>query len=182
MTLAQGAAPEATATREAELAELDDLRTRAAETPEPAVCTPAATATPEPTPTPVPPVPAGQSLPYGEDWTVTATGIGTSATVETIPATGIFAVVTLTVTNEASVALRFPADDFELVDDVGRISAPALTVTAIANRALPEELRPGTPANLVLVFDVAADVGSTFVLQSRTVPTFRVQLGQELRG
>ena len=182
-TSAQGAAPEATATREAELAELDDLRTRAAQTPEPAVCTPAATATPEPTPTPVPPVAAGQPLPYGEDWIVTATGIALMPTISTETATGIFAQVNLTITNNASETRRFRLIDLRLVDDRGRVFEAVSVATAIVGGSGGEpRIPPSLPTETAVVFDVTTDVGSSFILESKVDPMFRVQLERAQLG
>ncbi len=183
---------EATATREAELAELERLRTQVAQTPPAVVCTPAPTATATPTPAPtatptsVPPVAAGEPVPYGDDWTVTVTGLGLSPNIGDQVATGVFATVELTVRNEGTQTAAFPFDQLVLLDSAGRTFQVSVTGSVAARLRGPAgwgtPFDPGIPADAVVVFDVAAASEGPFVLESTTDPTFRVEVSQERSG
>ena len=184
---------EATATREAELEELERLRAQVAGSPVAIVCTPAPTATATPTPAPtatptlVPPVASGEPVPYAGDWTLTATGVALQATVGGQTATGVFAAVELTILNDGSVQQPFPFAELRLLDSEGRTFQPAVAATVDA--ALEAGVggwyfpfAPGIPADVVVVFDVAADAEGPFILQSTQNPTFRVEVSQERSG
>src|SRR5262245_30454897 len=95
---AQEVAPDATATRAAELQELADLRTRVASL-EAACAEAACAAAGTPVVTPVPPLPMGQTVPYPGDWSVTVTGATLRPSVEDLPGQGPFVQVEVEVTN-----------------------------------------------------------------------------------
>ena len=183
----------ATATRAAELEELERLRAQVAGSPVPVVCTPAPTATTTPTPaptatpTPVPPVAAGQPVTYADDWTVTVTGLDLRPAIRNQTATGIFAVVELTIVNEGTARRSIPIDEFVLVDNEGRTFTPSVAATVEASLAggvsgWNAPAAPGIPTDAVVVFDVAVDAGEGFILQSTEDPTFRVQVSRERSG
>ena len=181
-----------TATREAEIEELERLQAQAAGSPVPVVCTPAPTATTTPTPaptatpTPVPPVAAGTPVSYGDSWTVTVMGLGLSPNIGRQVATGVFATVELRVRNEGTQTSAFPFDEFVLVDSSGRTFNVSVSGSVEARLRGPAGwgtgFDPGIPADAVVVFDVATDAGESFILQSTEDPTFRVQVSRERSG
>ncbi|MDP9369999.1 MAG: DUF4352 domain-containing protein [Chloroflexota bacterium] len=184
---------DATATREAELEELERLRAQVAGSPVAVVCTPAATATATPTPaptaspTPVPPVAAGEPVPYAEDWTVTVTGLSLQPTIRTQTATGVFAAVDLMILNEGTAQRPIPLNEFVLVDNEGRTFTPSVAATVDASLAggvsgWNAPVAPGIATDAVVVFDVAPDAEGPFILQSTEDPTFRVEVSQERSG
>jgi hypothetical protein len=188
--------PEASAITEDELAELERLRTQVAQTPVGVVCTPppsptnttvpSPTPTPSPTatPTPVPPAAMDEPLPYPENWTIAVTGIASATNIgDNIP-DGIFMIVSLTVTNNEATERFFPYGDFVLVDDQGR---PFVEDVFLASRVpidqpINFQFPPSLPLDTAIVFDVATDVGTSFILESTADPTFRVKADIEMRG
>jgi hypothetical protein len=177
--------PEATATREAELEELERLRTQVAQA-ETVCAEPTNTVTPSPTitPTPVPPVAAGQPLPYGENWTVEVLELSSATLVDEETPEGVFIVVTMTITNNEATERLFPFEEFVLVDEQGRpfvidVRATILHPGGVGTR---HRFLPSLPTDTAIVFDVAEDAGTTFILESTADPTFRVQLSLEMRG
>lgn len=171
---------DATATRAAELAELHALETQVSEG---LVCTPAATATASPTATQVPAAQTGVPLHYRGVWTITVLGITPiPGTAEPRPA-GKLMQVNLVVSHSESSTQIIPYTDFLLVDSAGRFSV----VDQGINRAyLGNEwlfgIPPGVTENRAFIFDVAADAGDSFVLESKADPTFRVAMTVEARG
>jgi hypothetical protein len=191
VTAADTDGPVATATRRAELTELAELRTevavlktQVAQIPP----TPTATATPSPTPTPtlVPPAPLNQALPYQDDWTVTVIAVTKTTTVtgynQSATAEGVYIVVNLTATNNTRDGQRFPFRDLILVDDRGRVFELALYESIMVSGNWSAAFPPSIPTDTAIVFDVTPDIGDRFILESRTDPTFRVQLEVVLRG
>ena len=174
------ATPDATATREAELEELHALQTQVAQ---PLVCTPAPTSTPSPTATPVPPSQTGMPVAYGAIWTITVLGISPAMTPPDSKVTGKLMQVNLTASHNAPVGQLPPLTELRLVDSSGRFS--------VANTALNQaafgvgwglKISPGVTENLSVVFDVAADAGDSFILESNADPMFRVAMTVEQRG
>jgi hypothetical protein len=149
------------------------------------VCTPApqATATvpptPTATPTPEPPAMAGQPVPYGEDWTITVTALYLTPTVGSFTAEGIFAVVAMTITNDGLRERNFRFAELRIQDAAGREYRPA---SAYTGTAWTMRFAPGIPADVTIAFDVAADTGEWFIVQSRTDPSFRVRVEQSQLG
>jgi hypothetical protein len=174
--------PDATATRQAELDELNQLRTQVAQT---VVCVqPTATETPLPTatPTPVPPVAMGQPLTYAGDWTVVVTGVVVAPSAGSTP-NGKLIQVNVTVTNNGDSGRKFPFDHWHLVDAGGRVFTIADTATTqLYGPSWYLGIDPSVPADFHIVFDVAADAGSAFVLESDDDPTFRVAVQLQLLG
>jgi hypothetical protein len=95
-------------------------------------CTPVATSTPEPSPTPtpsptvVPPAAVGQSLTYAGEWTVVVMDVALTSTFSDLtPEAGVFAKVSLTMTNNTGDRMRFPYDDLVLLDGNGSTFFPS---------------------------------------------------------
>jgi hypothetical protein len=172
--------PAATATRAAELDELSRLRTQVAQPPP--ICTPAATATPTATPTPVPPVAAGQPVPYADDWTLTVRDATTAEEFGGMQAVGRFVRIDLTIVNGGPEGRRFPFGDLALLAGDGRVFEPSSDATIRAGTSWLMSFPPSLPTEAAVVFDVADDVGESFVLQSRDDPTFRVAVALVQRG
>ncbi len=176
----------ATATRAAELMELERLRTQVAQTPPAVICTPAATATPTPTPTPVPPAAMNTPLPFADDWTVMVTSVVKTAMVsgfnQSATAKGVYVQVNLLITNNARDRRTFPFGDLILVDTQGRVFEPALMASIIAGGTWSFFFPTSDPTASAVIFDVPADAGDIFVLESRKDPAFRVRLDVQLRG
>ncbi len=174
---ARATEPDATATRMAELRELDNLRTKVAQ---PVICTPAPsptpteTPTPSPTPTPVPPAAMGQELAYAGNWTVVVNGFTAAPGGKASPGTKLVQ-VHATVTNLGSEPRRFRFDDWRLVDAHGRVFLLSVTATSdLYGPGFVANLAPSLPQQLTLVFEVAVDAGPGFILESSADPTFRV--------
>lgn len=183
---ADPASPEATATRAAELAELDALRTKVAQ---PEVCTPAATETPtatpspEPTATQVPAVAAGTAIAYGTDWKITIHSIQTIAAPDGIKVNGQLVKVTLTLENVSNAPHAAPFGEWRLVDAAGNRYKASTTATERAGtHGFGVPIDAHATEDRALVFDIAVDAGTSFVLESTKDPTFRVQLAFEARG
>jgi hypothetical protein len=169
----------ATATREAELTELSDLRTQIAGG---LVCTPAATATATATPTRVPQVAAGAPIPYGEDWTVTVKDVTLRPTFGSSTAKGIYVQVNITAVNNTAKPQGFPYDDLVLRDASGRAFLPALDVKVQNEGEYYMVYPPSIPTDGFIVFDAPADAKGPFILESTTDPTFRVIVEEAARG
>jgi Domain of unknown function (DUF4352) len=172
--------PGATATRDAELQELEQLRTQVAQAATPCAQTP----TPAATSTPAPPAAQGQPLPYGHNWTVEVTGAASSSNVGDYFPDGVFMLVNLNITNNDSAKRFFKYSDLRLVDDQGRIF---ISDTLVSSRmpidhSISSRFDPSLPTDTVVVFDVATDAGQSFILESTADPTFREQVNLEMRG
>jgi hypothetical protein len=170
--------PDATATRTAELAELEQLRTQVA-----AQATACADDDPSPTPTQVPAGEMGNAYPYGDAWTVIVIDAvpvpGTNAT----QPNGAFLRVNLTLTNSGRENKIFPFHELVLVDNQQR----SFAISADAARQLIAQdwdffVEPSQPTAKSVIFDVAPDAGTTFVLESTTNPAFRVNVAIAQRG
>ena len=165
-----------TATREAELEELADLRTQVAQKP---VCTPAA----DVTPTEVPAAPTGTPLPYRDIWTITVHGIAPMPGSDAVKPSGQFMQVNLAVSHSSTKSEIFPFADFVLRDNSGRVAVIDQTINRqIFGNAWLLGVLPGATEERSLVFDVPADAGSSFTLESQVDPTFRVAMTVEQRG
>jgi hypothetical protein len=171
---------DATATREAELQELEQLRTQVAELATTCAETPTATATP----TPAPPTAQGVPVPYGENWTIVVTSASTALHVGDQTPVGTFVLVNLTITNNESTVRFFDYGNFRLVDDQGRVYVDDVSIASHAETDHPINFQfdPNIPTETVDVFDVAVDAGTQFILESTADPTFRVQVSLEMRG
>jgi hypothetical protein len=89
----------------------------------------------------------------------------------------MFAVVGMNVRNDASAERSFDFWSLRLVDASGRVFEPAIAATVVANTSHPYTgFDPGIPRDVALVFDVAADTGERFILESTADPTFRVEV------
>jgi hypothetical protein len=177
---ASAATPDATATRAAELDELHALQTQVANPP---VCTPAATSTPEPTPTQVPPAQTGQPLAYMEIWTITVLGISPTVNPDGVTPAGKLMQVSLTASHTDATAKLPPVLDFRLVDSKGRFSVVDIALNQSKfGSDWGLSVNPGVTATIPMVFDVAADAGDSFILESKADPTFRVAMTVEQRG
>ena len=179
----------ATATRQAELEELRALQTQVAE---PIQCTPAPTEPPAPTETPIPPTPtatvvpataSGEPTPYGEEWIVTVLGIAhVPAAGEHLPE-GQFIRVNVTIQNLTNDALAPPFTDWMLVTTRGQAyDVDLLASNDIAGVGWGLNVGAGETADRALVFDVPADAGTSFVLESRREPSFRVSVALQSFG
>jgi hypothetical protein len=185
--IAADPAAEATATRSAELTELNDLRTKVAQ---PAACTPAPTSTPtssptpSPTPTLVPPVPAGQEARDANGWAVTVLSIQSVPSPDGIDVTGKLMQINLTIENTSDSPQLPPFNHWRLVDQAGnRYSVDGDATTALASPAWLLSIGAHKVEERVLVFDVASDAGTTFVLENEQDPTFRIEVSVvESRG
>jgi hypothetical protein len=174
--------PDPTATREAELAELHALQTEVAQ---PKVCTPAPTETPVPTATPteVPLAATGVPLSYLGVWTITVVGISPAPIINDAKPAGKFMQVNLTLAHSARDAQFISVADFLLTDSQGRFAAPlAVSSPAMVDQGWQYAVDPGVTRNRAIIFDVAADAGDSFILESKADPTFRVAMTVEQRG
>jgi hypothetical protein len=176
-------AADATATREAELKELDDLRTQVANPP---VCTPAPTETgisATATATEVPLAQTGVPLPYLDIWTITVLGIAPTPGSPEAQPQGQFMQVNLTVSHSSRKPETLLLPRFVLADGSGRFSSIDIAVNQkIFGPFWGLSLESGVTENRSMIFDVAADAGSSFILESNADPTFRVALTVEQRG
>ena len=180
--VAQNDGTAATATRQAELTELAALQTRVASPQPPVVCSPAVTPTALPSPTTVPPAPAGQALPYGDNWTVT---VGDAAVVR--PTTGDaplgqFLRVNFTIVNGGTTQRAFTFQDLVLVDETGRIFLVSFNASTLISPSWYFPMPPSLPTEIGVVYDIAADAQGPYIIESKTDPTFRVAVAQEERG
>jgi hypothetical protein len=171
---------DATSTREAELMELEQLRTQVAQ--QATAC--AETPTPTATPTPAPPTAQGVPVPYIGNWTVVVTSASTALNVADSFPEGTYVLVNLTITNNDATVRFFEYDDLTLLDDQGRVFVSELVVSSHVpvDHPINFQFDPSLPTETVVVFDVAEDVGTTFILESTADPTFRVQVSLEMRG
>jgi hypothetical protein len=175
---------DATATREAELVELNDLRTKVAM---PVVCTPAASPTPsptlEPTATLVPAVQVGQEVAYGDALAVTATSIEGAAGTNDVTPNGKYVRVNFDIRNDTDSGQVPPFNEWRLVDSEGNRYAVDFTASAvIVGPQWGSVVSANQTESRGIVFDVAADAGDTFVLESETQPGFRIELTMVVRG
>jgi len=168
--------PDPTATREAELKELHDWQTQVAK---PVVCTPAST----PTPTEVPIATMGAPVPYQSVWTITVLAITPSPAITAIPPKGKYMQVNLTASHSEAQGKLLYLTDFVLRDSQDRFSAADQNInTEIFGGLWLPGVEPGQTADAAIIFDVAADAGDAFVLESRSDPGFRVAVTVEQRG
>jgi hypothetical protein len=169
----------ATATRQAELTEISDLRTQVAKG---SVCTPVATPTATATPTPVPPIAAGAPMPYSDNWTVTVVDVSMMPTVRDAKAPGLFAKVSIIAVNNTSDDKRFPYDTFVLRDSTGRVFRTSQAANGQDISNWYARFQPSVPQGGYVYFDVATDAKGPFILESTTDPTFRVIVEEAARG
>lgn len=184
----------ATATRTAEQVELEQLRNLISGSPVAIACTqlatetaepsPTATLTPSvtPTPTPVPPRPAGTPIEYPGDWVVIVDDITLMPTFRDEVAEGIFAQVSLTVTNNTSDPRRFPYKELVLLDAQGRPFITPIRVISGGGSGWHQPFPPSLPTPGMIIFDIATDSTGPFILESTVDPTFRVEVSLQNRG
>lgn len=177
---------DATATRTAELLELDDLRTKVAI---PVVCTPAASPTPSPTVEPtatatlVPAVPAGREVAHGEALAVTATSIESAGGTNDMTPSGKYVRVNVDIRNLAASGQVPPYNEWRLVDTAGNRYGVDFTASALmVGPQWGSVIAANATESRGVIFDVAADAGETFVLESETQPGFRIELTIVVRG
>jgi hypothetical protein len=152
----------------------------------PPVCTPAPTETPVPptaTATDVPLARSGQPLSYLELWTITVLDIAPTPGSDEVQPAGQFMQVNLTIAHGSRQAETLVFTDFILIDSSGRFA----TVQVSTNQQLLGPtwglgLEPGVTEMRSMIFDVAADAGDAFILESNADPGFRVALEIEERG
>ncbi|MFL5758353.1 MAG: hypothetical protein ACJ789_01365 [Thermomicrobiales bacterium] len=171
--------PDATATRTAELAELERLRTQVAQ--QPTAC--ANNLTPAVTPTLVPPAEMGQPHPYGDAWTLVVRDAEPAVPRGDTMPSGVFLQVNLTLTNNTQKSKVMLFADLVLVDGQGR----AYLFAEQASRSILGDtyqfiIEPSLSVDTAIIFDVAPDAGTSFVLQSAKDPTFRVKVEVIQRG
>lgn len=172
-----------TQTREAELAELNALRTQVAGAD---ICTPPAVATPlsaTATATPVPPTAVGVTIPYAGQFDITVLGIAPLPASGALESQGQLLQVNLTVINTTRSADLPPFSSWLLIDASGQ----AYQVDQDASKEIGGvgwnlHVEPGELASRSVVFDVLPHAGTLFTLESRDEPTFRVALAIESRG
>ena len=174
-------AAQATATRDAELAEIAALQAEVA-----ALQTQAAEQCAEPTPTveptPVPPSPVGQPVALADGWTVTVLGASSRPTVEEVTAQGTFVEVVVTISNNEGATRAFPFLDLNLVDAQGRAYALDTRATTWRDGTWGVLIGPSMPEQRYLIFDVLPDAGDAFILESQIDPTFRAAVSLTPRG
>lgn len=98
------------------------------------------------------------------------------------PATGIYAQVSLTITNNTSAARPFPYEELVLRDEHGRIFIPAQDVRTLNEAGWYSPFPPSLPTDGFTVFDVAMDAKGPFVIESTVDPAFRIQVLVEIPG
>jgi hypothetical protein len=176
---ASAAEPDATATRTAELAELDQLRTQVAM--QATAC--ADDSQPTATPTQVPAGEMGQEHPYADGWTVIVIDAVSVPSTDAAKPTGAFLQVNLKLTNNGRENEIFPFNELVLVDSQQR----SYTISTSASRELIAQdwdffVEPSKPTVKPVIFDVAPDAGTSFVLESTSDPAFRVKVEIVQRG
>jgi hypothetical protein len=169
---------DATATRAAELEELEQLRTQVAEQ-----ATACADEQPSPTPTQVPAGETGQEYPYGDGWTIIVIDAVPVPGTDIVKPSGAFLQVNLTLTNNGRENEIFPFHELVLIDSQQRSYA----ISTEASRELVAQdwdffVEPSQPTAKSVIFDVAPDAGTSFVLESTKDPAFRVKVELVQRG
>jgi hypothetical protein len=169
--------PDATATRSAEVAELDALRTQVAQQPS------ACPETPVVTPTLVPAGEMDQPYSYTDAWTVIVHDAQPVTAPAEVKPNGALLRVNLTLANNGSKRELFPFLDLVLVDSQNRTFLVSLGGSnAIIGADWNFFIDPSIPVDKSVIFDVATDAGTSFVLQSTSEPTFRVNVEVVQRG
>lgn len=176
-----GTAAQATATREAELREIEALETELSAL-QTKVAEPCLPPTPTVVPTPSAPAPSGQPVTHADDWTIVVFGAAARSSVAELRPTGAFIEVSLVVTNGGIAARTMPLVDLVLEDIQGRQFPVDTLATTRLDALWQTQVDPGQPREVRLIFDVAVDSGQPFVLQSATDPGFRVEVGSMTRG
>jgi hypothetical protein len=177
---------DATAVREAELAELNDLQTVVAQ---PAYCTPvpipSPTSTPEPTATAtiVPAHGTGSEVVDVSGLGITVLSIQPVTTPEGVDASGRLMRVNVSISNPTDSPLQPPFVKWRLVDAAGNRYAVHLNATGtIAGPTWAVAICAHETDERSVVFDVAPDAGTSFVLENNDDPNFRIEVVMESRG
>jgi hypothetical protein len=183
---AADATPDATAVREAELVELNDLRTQVSQ---PGYCTlmptPSPTSTPEPTATAtiVPAQVSGTEVVDSSGLGITVLSIQPVTTPEGIEASGRLMRVNVSFSNPTDSPIQPPFVTWRLVDAAGNRYAVHLIATgAIAGPTWAVAIGAHENDERSVVFDVAPDAGTSFVLENNDDPNFRIEVVIESRG
>ena len=181
--------PDADATHSAELSELNELRTKVAQT---VVCipptstpspTPTETPTPSPTATLVPAQPMGTDIPYGKNLILNVVGAATVRTPDGIEVEGQLLQVSVEFGNATDVSRQLPFDEFRLIDGNGnRYKIDFDTSTEILGLSWNLYLEANQTEERSLFFDIPLDAGTQFVLVSTERPEFRIEIILEVRG
>lgn len=177
---------DATATRTAELAELNELRTKVAE---PVVCTPPPTATPTstptvlPTPTVVPPVQVGTAIADKSGLVFTFLGVQPAPPPADADVAGQLLRVRFSVANPTDKPILLPFVGWRLVaPDGARYGVDIELTPVLEGVAWASPIGANQTEERSVVFVVPADAGTVFVLENEEDPTFRVELRIESRG
>jgi len=179
---AQGSNPAATATRTAEVAELERLRRTVAGT---VAGTPIAECPPlaaSPVATPVAPAVAGQPLPYDEGWTVTVVAASDQAPTAGQSDLGRTVRVDVVVVNALPDARQFPFPDWILIDRDGRRYGFSIVGSSNLGSGWARRVEPTLPVEIAIAFEVLPDTAGPFVIESDAEPTFRVAVELAQRG
>lgn len=149
--------------------------------------TPAVACLPSPAASPVAlatPAVTGESLSYGDGWTIEVTDATKLPAIRDYAAEGVFVAVALRITNDTASGRFFPFDQLILLDEQERpFIVNGFITNQYANSAgIHHTFPPSLPTGTAVVFDVREDVGDSFVLQSTADPTFRVRIDLALRG
>ena len=147
------------------------------------MCSTATPGQPTATATQVPPSGTGVPLSYAGIWTITVVGIVPIPGTDAVHPQGQFMQVTMTVSHSTDSSQLVPYTDFQLEDGAGRLSYVDQTInrTVLGNDWLLG-VPPGTSQDRSLIFDVGTDATAPFLLESKSDPTFRVQMMIEQRG
>lgn len=177
MAMAQDATPDATATRQAELDELDALRTQVAATPD------CAEPTPSPTPTEVPPVPAGTEIAISQALNITVKSIAPAMAPADRQITGQLLQINFSVRNGGAESEKLVFQKFTLTSaegDVAVFDTPLNTDLFGSDIALA--IKPGTTSDLSMAFDFPNPAATSFLLTNEEYPTFRCAVTAVERG
>ena len=180
---------DATATRAAELTELDELRTKVAQ---PVYCTPMPSPTPTETATPVPPTATATLVPPqgigvevvdSQGLGVTILSIQPVQAPDGVDANGQLMRLNVRLSNTTDSPLAVPFVDWRLVDAAGNRYSVHIEATGdVVGPTWAVAVGAHETDERAVVFDVAADAGGSFVLEHDEDQTFRIQVVMESRG
>jgi hypothetical protein len=118
-----------------------------------------------------------------DTWTITVLGISPTVNPDGVKPAGKLMQVSLTASHADASAKLPPLPDFRLVDSKGRFSVVDIALNQSKfGSDWGLSVNPGVTATVSVVFDVAADAGDSFILESNADPTFRVAMTVEQRG
>jgi hypothetical protein len=165
----------ATATRAAELDELESMRTKVAQA---LVCVnPTTTATPAPTATATqaPPAAAGTFVHYSGKWDIKVLSIAPALAPGSIAVNGRLLQVNYAMRNLTAKPALPPYIEFELADDLGHTSTFDLSINqALFGSAGALPVAGNATENRSVAFDFPNATSSAFIFRSSAEPEFRV--------